>query len=519
VAAKLESNGQPVKLKGVCLHQDAGCRGTAVKQEIWRERLESLKEMGCNALRPSHHTFSGEFMDLCDEMGFYVYEECFDKWRGGLYGRYFDTEWQRDVEAMVKRDRNRPSIVIWGVGNEVENQAHASMLEMLDLLTSHVRSLDPSRPVCYAMNPHFKRESNVDLSKIKDIQKFVDEVDDKEIYDPHERVERIKRIAKYVDIICCNYSEQWYELIHDAIPDKPILGTEVYPFFHGHMEQMQNYTAKMPSLVPQEHPFVIGGMIWTGYDYFGESMGYPAKGWGGAVIRSNGERRASYYMLQSYWMEKPIVHFSVLDYSLGDEGVKEHWDIPPYVDHWCFPQFHKTVIPYMIATNCDEVALFLNGKHYHLPKPEDCLNGIVTGFLPYQPGTVGVVGYRGGVEVCREITRTPGQAVKLEFDCPERTIKVEDGYELLLTVRAKDEEGVPCFRENVLVRFRVEGGAEILGVDAGNLMGNEPLCETAIHLYRGCASMQIRLGGKPGRVCVFADGDGMFTGQATIQIL
>ncbi|MFR8336925.1 MAG: glycoside hydrolase family 2 TIM barrel-domain containing protein [Eisenbergiella massiliensis] len=168
---------------------------------------------------------------MCDELGFYVYEECFDKWTGGLYGRYFETEWKKDVEAMVKRDRNRACIFIWGVGNEVENQGQPSMLAILKMLKDYVLTMDATRPVTYAMNPHFKRESNVDLSQIKDIQKFVDEADDTEIYDVRERVERICRIGEIVDVISCNYQEQWYPMIHEAMPDKLILGTEIYQFF------------------------------------------------------------------------------------------------------------------------------------------------------------------------------------------------------------------------------------------------------------------------------------------------
>lgn len=137
-------NGVSTKLKGVCLHQEAGCLGTAVTKEIWRERLTHLKKLGCNAIRAAHHTYSEEFLDLCDEMGFYVYEECFDKWKGGLYGRYFDKNWESDVEAMVKRDRNRACIVIWGVGNEVENQGQDSMLAILKQLSVRFCSLDSS---------------------------------------------------------------------------------------------------------------------------------------------------------------------------------------------------------------------------------------------------------------------------------------------------------------------------------------------------------------------------------------
>lgn len=509
-------NGQPVKLKGVCLHQEAGCRGIAARQEIWRQRLEELKEMGCNAIRAAHHTHSEEFLDLCDEMGFYVYEECFDKWTGGLYGRYFDTEWKKDVEAMCKRDRNRACICIWGVGNEVENQAQDSMVSILKMLRDYVLAMDGTRPVSYAMNPHFKRESNVDMSQIKDIQKFVDEADDTEIYDAEERVERIKRIAQVVDIISCNYQEQWYDMIHEAVPDKLILGTEVYQYFKGHRDQMQNFTDENPNLTALEKDYCIGSMIWTGYDYLGESMGWPAKGWSGAMIRTNLERRPSYYILQSYWSDRPMVHFSVMDYSLADEGVKEHWDMPIYVDHWHFPQFHKTLIPYMIASNCDRVELYLNGKQFHVPAPAQCPNRMITGFLPWQPGVVKVVGYRDGAQVCSQEIRTPGPAVQLSFGQDTVTVPAREGYELLLSVHAQDEDGNPYFRESARVRFCVEGPGRIVGVDAGDIMSNEPFGEDSIHMYHGCASAVIRMDGVPGRAAVTAYADGMRSARVII---
>lgn len=520
-------NGVPTKLKGVCLHQEAGCLGTAVTKEIWRERLTHLKKLGCNAIRAAHHTYSEDFLDLCDEMGFFVYEECFDKWKGGLYGRYFDENWEVDVEAMVKRDRNHACIVIWGVGNEVENQGQNSMLSILKMLADKIRSLDDSRPVTYAMNPHFKRESNVDLSKIKDIQQFVDEVSDTEIYDAKERVSRIAKIAEIVDIISCNYQEQWYELIHEQIPNKLILGTEVYEYFCGHYDQMQNFTEQIPSAIPFEYDYCIGSFIWTGYDYLGESMGYPAKGWSGAPIRTNNEYRPVAYMLKSIWSEEPVVHFSVMDYSLDDEGVKEHWDSPIYADHWHFPQFRKTLIPYMIASNCDEVHLFLNGKQFFIPRPSECKNGIITGFLPWQPGTVTVVGYQNGKEACRHEVVTPGMAVALAFDqeCDHKecvsTVNLgipEKKQHLLLTVRAVDENGNSCFRESGKVHFAVEGAAKIVGVDNGDICSNEPYQEDSVHLYHGCASVMLELYCKPGRVSVHAFGDGLRQAQTIIEV-
>jgi beta-galactosidase len=519
-------NGRETKLKGACVHQDVGCLGIAAKKEIWRERLAALKEMGCNAIRPAHHMHSEEFMDLCDEMGFYVYEECFDKWTGGLYGRYFEDDWQKDIKAMIERDRNRPSVVIWGVGNEVENQGQPSMLDILRKLTGYVHALDGTRPVSCAMNPHFKRESNVDIRGVSDIQKFVDEVSDTEIYDIEERVERICRIGEIVDIISCNYQEQWYPRIHGAMPDKLILGTESYQYFSGYGDQMQNYTEENPPLTPFQYPWCIGSMIWTGIDYLGESMGYPSKGWCGSPIRTNGERRTGYYTLQSQWSEEPMVHFAVLDYSLGDEMVKEHWDAPMYLEHWDFPWLRRAVIPYRIATNCEEVALYLNGRRFYVGRPADFANGIITGYLPWQPGRVRAVGYRQGKEAaCHEVA-TPGEAQRLAFSLSGRKETLpeefalqdaEEGYELMLTVRALDGEGQFCMRTEAEVSFTVEGEAEFVAADNGDLCGDASYEDRKVALYRGSASVVICLKAVRGKTKVRAMAEGLDMAEVALR--
>lgn len=485
-------NGKETVLKGVCLHQDMGCRGIAAKKEMWRQRLLDLKEMGCNAIRAAHHMHSEEFLDLCDELGFYVYEECFDKWTGGLYGRYFEKDWKKDVRAMIDRDKNRPCVIIWGVGNEVENQGQPSMLAILKELTDYVRTLDSSRPVTCAMNPHFKRESKVDIRTVSDIQQFVDEVSETEITDNRERIERICAIGRLVDIISCNYQEQWYSMIHEAMPDKLILGTEIYQYFCGHPDQMQNYTEENPSLVPFRYPWCIGGMIWTGIDYLGESMGYPSKGWSGAMIRTNGERRANFYTLQSYWRKEPMIHFAALDASFGDEMVKEHWDAPMYMEHWDFPWLKRGLIPYRIATNCEEAAVYLNGKRLYVKKPADFPNRIITGYLPWQPGEVKVVGYRNGKEAACHVVKTPKKAERLVFT-PLAALPMEDGQEVLLTVHAMDACGIINMRTKAEVLFEAEGAAEILGVDNGDLTDHTPYQSRRISLYRGFASVVVRM--------------------------
>lgn len=511
-------NGEAVKLKGVCIHQDAGCLGTAIPKEIWRERLIKLKEIGCNAIRAAHHIYAPEFLDLCDEMGFYVYEECFDKWTGGAYGRYFETEWEKDITRMVKRDRNHPCIFIWGVGNEVERQGQDAMLNILKMLREKVREYDSTRPITYAMNPHFKKETNIKMSEVRDIQQFVDEIDETEIFNLDEKIERIRRISKYVDVIACNYQEQWYPKIHEAIPDKVILGTEIYEYFKGHPDQMQNFSQEVPWLDVEKYDYVIGGMIWTGIDYLGESMCYPAKGWSGSLFRTNMEKKAVAYLYQSYWGSEPMVYFSVMDYSLRDDGVKEHWDCPRYVSHWEFPQFSKTVIPYMIACNCEEVELYLNDKRIYVKKPTDFPNRMIAGYLPYLPGTVTVYGLNKSEKVCEYQLKTPGSAVSLEFDETEKFISTKEPFTVLMTVRAVDSEGNPVFRESANVRFSIEGNGEIIAVDNGDLMASESYISSEMHMFRGQVSVAVRLTGEAGRATLNAYADGLYSGHAMIVI-
>lgn len=535
-------NGESVKLKGVCVHQNISCFGTAVTKELWRERLLSLKEIGCNAIRLAHHLYLPEMLELCDELGFYVYEEAFDKWTGGAYGRFYETEWEKDLTCMVKRDRNHPCILFWGVGNEVENQSYPSMLERLEKHVQTVKALDPARPVSLAMNPHFAYPTEeVDMSKVEDIQQFVDEMKTGEIFDVDDRIRQIAKIAEKVDFLSCNYQEQWYERIHELIPDKAILGTETYLFFRGEGPRFQNFSEECPWMDVVEKDYCMGGFIWTGIDYWGESMGWPAKGWSGALFAADMEKRPAAWQYRSYWTREPMVHFAVLDGSLPDEGVKEHWDSPSYVTHWEFPWLQRAVIPFRIATNCEQVRIILNEgriaedgktsleKEYSLRPVKEYQGGLVKGYLPWMPGTVTVIGMNGGKEVCRQVVETPGIAVRLAFEQEEREITLSrvdtdreenqpQPYRMLCKVRAFDAEGRPVFRESAKVTFVVEGPARLIGVDNGDIKSAEAPNGGSIHLYRGRADAGILITG-PGRVKLTAYAAGIQSAGCVIAAL
>lgn len=515
-------NGQVIKLKGLCIHQDLGCMGIEFHPEMWKERLLLLKKVGCNAVRAAHHIFASEFLDLCDEIGLLVYEEAFDKWTAGSYGRYFQTEWQSDLDCMVKRDRNHPCIFIWGVGNEVENQGQAAMLEILKAMKERVLALDHTRPVSYAMNPHFKYESDIDVSTIKDIQAFVDEVDHREILSLEEKIRRITGIAKLVDIVCCNYQEQWFEDIHRAVPDKLILATESYQFFRGEGDKFFNYSYEIPWFDVEKHDYVIGNMIWSGIEYLGESMGFPSKGHPASLIYTTNERKPMSYVYQSYWSREPMVYFAPLDYTQVSEMAKEHWDAPRYASHWDFRQYEKAVLPYIIATNCEEVTLQINDKQIALKKPCKYPNRLITGYAPFFPGKVSVRGYIGGVQAAEYRLSTPKQAVKLLFDDgsgEEVTIEAMAGYHRLFTVRAVDMDNVPVYKESACVVFGVEGPAEIVGVDSGNLRSEEAYDSLSRHMYQGSVSAVLRFTGEKGRVELHAYAGGLHEGSLVVNVV
>jgi beta-galactosidase len=473
-------NGIPTKLKGVCLHQDVAAVGNAVTKSLLRQKLSLFKSFGCNAIRTSHNIPSLDLLDLCDEMGFYVLEEWVDKWTTGSYGRYFASEWEHDLTYMVKRDRNRACVIMWSVGNEVYAQGSDSMLTILDSLIANVKRYD-GRPVTVACSPHYAQPDEVETKAIDEVLSIID------------------KIADRVDVIGLNYQEQWYSEIRAKHPDKLIVGTETYLFFRGSRERYFNYNTQNPWLDVVNNDYAIGGFVWAGMDYLGESMGWPSKGWCGAMTRSNFERKPISWLFESYWSSKPVVHITVLDYTLRDEMVREPWSFPPMIDTWHFPQYRYMPMQYMIFTNCEKVHLSLKNRDFDILNRSDFANGIITGYLPLEPGPVTAEGIIDGKIVCTHSLNNAHVASRLVFD--DKTPVP------LLTVRVVDAEGNQCMRESSLVRFTVEGDCTIEGVDNGDMMRLSPYNTDSVHLFHGCASVVLRITGNSNvKVTAYADG-------------
>ena len=340
-------NGRPVKINGVCLHQDGGAVGFAVPIAIWERRLNRLKEMGCNAIRISHNPPAPAFLDLCDRLGFLVMDEAFDEWIGGKvpngYHLYFKDWSERDVVDQVRRDRNHPCVVIWSCGNEIGEQASDDGVEVVRRLVSIFHREDPTRPVTAACDKVYAepRSASPEFMAALDVAGY-----------------------NYVDR-WRDRAETYYETDKESFPDRKFIGTESVSMggTRGDYSYLFNSpppTATQPTtrrgfranglgrMIDVEElwqfvrtrPYVSGDFMWTGIDYLGESF-WPSRSATSGVIDTCGFPKDGYYFYQSQWTSRPMLHL---------------------FPHWNFPGKEGQFIPILCFTNCDTVELFINGK-------------------------------------------------------------------------------------------------------------------------------------------------------------
>jgi beta-galactosidase len=469
-------NGQPVKLKGVCLHHDCGITGSAYHDSVWRRRLLALKSIGCNAIRTSHNPPAEEFLDLCDELGFYVIDECFDKWKSGYYASHFDADAQRDLEDMILRDRNHPSIFLWSIGNEVEGQGTDAMLETQKKLAAIVRGLD-ARPVCCALEPHVHPKSLIGAP-------------------PGDLVKITKKLSRDVDVLGLNYHEPLYQDYTAAI-GKPIVGTECYEYYSSAALNYEEMTSRNPWQFVLENNNVIGQFIWAGIDYLGESS-WPAKGWAGAILDICGFMKPNAFFRKSIWADEPMIYIALHDQSVKPDYARGRWSFPPLASHLNFDRFNRRTVTAVIFTNCDEAELIINGKKTGRRKPGDYANGIIEWAFEYACGEIEVTGYRKGRALCSHTLKTAGAAHKIRLT-PDRTELASGCSDIVhVEVNITDKDGIICPHEERLVEFALNGDGEIIGACSPDLNAGLGFTLPKVVSSGGKALVMIRAGDSPG---------------------
>ncbi|MGQ3055048.1 MAG: glycoside hydrolase family 2 TIM barrel-domain containing protein [Roseateles sp.] len=492
-------NDRSVKLKGVCLHHDAGSLGAAVPVSVLERRLQQLKDIGVNAIRTSHNPPAPELLDLADRMGLLVQAEAFDEftptknkwiegWNVGVpgrqgYGEMF-AEWGvRDVEDMVRRDRNHPSIIMWSVGNEVDYPNDPFSHPVLgaryrpaappasDLvrwgkpLVDAVRRMDPTRPVTAAM-------ASVEMS---------DAVGFGELFD----------VAGY------NYQEARYAADHAKFPKRVIYGSE----------NRHDYRAWA---IVRDTPYISAQFLWTGFDYLGEAGRWPLRAADFGLFDLAGFMKPRGAFRASLWSDKPVVYLAAATASATLHASQSGQGTPlldqqkraKVAEHWNWPAGESIVVS--AYANTTEVQLWLNGRLVGTQKAADAVEGILSWTLPFEAGELKAVGLKDGKPVAEFKLETAGAAARVEL---KRVATGKDGVEQVAFF-VVDAQGrrVPDAAQKL--RFEPLGAAEILGIGNGNLADvDDPKdAEHAVHEGRGLAVLRRTDNAMPARLRVSAPG-------------
>jgi beta-galactosidase len=475
-------NGKSVKLKGVCLHQDGGSFGNAVPTAIWAYRLGLLKEMGCNAVRTSHHPFAPEFYDLCDQLGIYVFDEAFDEWtrdwtldftentRGKAkygYHLYFNQWYETDLRAMLRRDRNHPSVILYSIGNEIPDQFNDDGWKLAKKLIAICHEEDSTRPATSAC----------DQSYVSSRNGFMDQLD----------------IAgyNYIDRL---YGDSTYVPEHRRFPHRLFLGTETSHQIHYWLGVRDN-------------DYVIGDFIWTGIDYLGETWKLPQRGSMSGEIDLAGGKKTSFFQRAAYWREDPVLQLFVLT----GEKPKNPWQSPPALLKWNWPE--KTNVTVRAATNCDEVELFLNNRSLGRKKVSHDVYNCEwnVGFIQ---GELKAAGYLNGKQVATSKLVTTGPATKLQITLLSLPIATDL---VLCEVTVNDKSGLKVVDATNPITVKVEGGGQLIGLDNGELDFTGLFKTDTRNAYEGRLLVTVKHTAAAGEIRVSATSPGLITTILTLK--
>lgn len=469
-------NGRGVKLRGVCLHEDLGCLGAAAHDRAIERRLKILKSLGCNAIRTAHNPPPPYLLDLCDRLGFLVIDEAFDKWTGdwpeGDFGSPgFDDWWQEDLRTMIVRDRNHPSVILWSVGNEAGPPGEAGHDATLESLADFTRRLDPTRPVTCALTPQ------VDVT----LEEFA---------------AAVSRSSAHTNVVSVNYQEQYLDLYRNKVP-QAFVSSEAYPFFRGVVEKFDSVNSWWDVATRN---FAAGQFVWSGFDYLGESAGWPSKGWPNGLIDTTGFVKARAAFHTTVWRDTPAVFISVISDTIDVDLGLPAWRWPKSAAHWNFAKVTTQPLLVWTVSNCETVELLLNGQSYGVQKVADAPNWTPQWIVWFTAGTMEAVARTAGAVVARSVLKTAGAPAAVAV-VPERTRIAANGLEIChLEVSLIDSTGTLVPDRDQLVEFSVSGPARLIGVDNGDLRSAESFRGSSRTTFGGRSLAVIQSTGDTGEI-------------------
>ncbi len=514
-------NGEHVKLNGVCNHHDLGALGAAINYRALERQFEILAEMGCNAIRTSHNPPAPELLELADKMGFLIMDEAFDVWERQKTANDFHLifpQWhEQDLRAMIRRDRNHPSVIIWSIGNEVGEQGgDERAVTVASELVGICHEEDPTRPTISGMN------------SARATSPFV----------------------VPIDLVGLNYqgttvrgAPAQYPVFHEAFPDKLVLGTETastistrgtytFPVVSGlgipatgnagqdpvkkYVSSYDLYSASWSYSPDREfisqdiYPYVAGEFVWTGFDYIGEPTPFDSsRSSYFGIIDLAGFKKDRFYIYQAYWRpDYQMVHI---------------------LPHWTWPDRVGQVTPVHVYTSGDEAELFLNGKS--LGRKKKIFDSQVPSMegkpayrirwddVIYEPGELKVIAYKDGKEWATDVMRTAGDAVKLSLE-PDRAAIDNDGSDLsFITLTVQDSKGITAPRADNLIKFSVSGPGEIVATDNGDPTDFTVFTSHERKAFNALALVIVKAKrGQKGAITVTAESEGLTLAKCTVQV-
>ncbi len=493
-------NGTPIKLKGGCVHHDNGPLGARAYDRAEERRIELLKASGFNAIRCAHNPPSPAFLDACDRLGMLVMDEAFDMWRNGNnvndYHLYFDSWWQKDIESMVLRDRNHPSIILWSIGNEIKDIETPEVRKVGKMLADEIRKLDPTRPITAAVN---------NLRPQKDT------------------------VFALLDVGGYNYAaggdhnkKSIYASDHERVPDRIMFGTESYP-----LEAFAAWKGVV------DHPYVMGDFVWTAFDYIGEA----SIGWRGYYQEINfypwnlafcgdidicGWKRPQSYYRDALWKESQLSIFvKPPKPSFPINRKKEYWSKWNWHDvvaDWNWRGKEKKRFRVDAYSSCEEVELFLNGKSLGKKKTSVDNKYTASWNVRYQSGILKAVGYRNSQPVSEAQLQTAGEPGKIDMRADRASIKANGQDLSYITIELLDSAGIRNSKADNLLQFSISGPGEIVAVGNANPMSIESYQLPRRKAWQGRCLVIVKSTNKPGKIELTASVDGFPASTIAITV-
>lgn len=483
-------NGEPVKLHGVCMHHDLGALGSALNEAALARQLRIMKEMGVNAIRTSHNMPARQLVQLCDEMGLLVDSEAFDMWEKPKTEfdnhRFFTEHAERDVRSWIERDRNHPCIIMWSIGNEINDTIDPHGLDITKRLYEYVLKYDPKGNAAPTIGSNYMGNENA--QKCSDVVK----------------------LAGY------NYSEYLYDEHHAKYPDWVIYGSETASAVRS--RGIYRFPAELPLLtgedcqcssldnsvvgwgssamkswrLDRDCPFCCGQFIWTGFDYIGEPTPYNTKNSYFGIVDTAGFPKDIYYFYQSVWVspeQKKVLHI-----------VPSYWDFIPGQE-----------IDVLIYSNARDVELFLNGKSIgsHVMELETSQDMRAHFKVPFEPGVLRVVGHFADGSECSEVLHTPSDPAAVVLTSDKETL-LADGRDIaFVEISTVDVNGIPVGNARNLIRVEVSGAGRLVGLDNGDSTDYDSYKGDNRRLFSGKLLAMIESTLEPGEITVRAYSEGL----------